>query len=313
LNTTADFRGDVVTAAKRLVASVDARTLVIQKPESSDAVVEQALVGVGIDVAALRAAYETFLSPPVDNTRLTGTRTTESANNILTRSTDLVNSLRIRDQINDFPTDIQGNLNETLAQVVGVLGSLADTIGLYFNTYRSGEVRDFLATAVSVSSMSNFLLADGDPNASLIVTEVPDRIHKLRESVQTNILDDPASGELFSIVSLQVGAFASVLRGTSENDPVGRLFDLPVSVIDSILPSEDAPNAFSLAMLPTQEAAMRQLRESFALLKTSRSSTNRDLGNLNPNFGSSVTDAEYLLARLAGDSVSRLVTELGQA
>jgi hypothetical protein len=68
-----------------------------------------------------------------------------------------------------------------------------------------------------------------------------------------------------------------------------------------------------LAMLPTQEAAMRQLRESFALLKTSRSSTNRDLGNLNPNFGSSVTDAEYLLARLAGDSVSRLVTELGQA
>lgn len=311
LNTISDFRGDVVLAAKRLVASVDARTLVIQKA-SSQAIVEQALGGVASDVAALRSAYETFLSPPIDNTRFTGTRTTESANNILTRSTDLVNSLRIRDQINDFPTDIEGNLDQSLAQIVSVLGSLADTLGLYFNIYRNGEVRDFLAAAVSVSSMTNFLLADGDPNASLIVTELPDRIEKLRASVQTNILDDPASEDLFNSVSLQVGAFASVLRGTGEDDPVGRLFDLPVSVIDSILPSEDAPNAFSLEMLPTQEAAMRQLRESFALLKTSRSSTNRDLSILNPNFGCSVTDAEFLLARLAGDSVSQLVTELGQ-
>ena len=310
LNTTADFRGDVVSAAKRLVASIDARTLVIQKPRSSEAVIEQALGGVTSDVEALRSAYEIFLNPPTDNTRFTGTRTTESANNILTRSTDLVNSLRIKDQINDFPTDIQGNLDETLAQIVGVLGSLADTLGLYFNTYRSGEVRDFLAAAVSVSSMTNFLLADGDPAASLIVTEVPDRIDNLRASVQTNILDDPASEDLFSSVSLQVGAFASILRGTAEDDPLGRLFDLPVSVIDSILPSENAPNAFSLEMLPTQEAAMRQLRESFALLKTSRSSTNRDLGILNPNFGCSITDAEYLLARLSGDSVSELVAEL---
>jgi hypothetical protein len=291
-----------VFAAKRVVASVDARTLVIQKPNASALTIEQALGGVANDVFALRDAYETFLSPPVDNTRFTGTRTTESANSILTRSTDLVNSLRIRDQINDFPTDIQGNLDETLAQIVGVLGSLSDTIGLYLGIYRNGEVRDFLAAAVSVSSMGNFLLADGDPNASIIATEVPDRINKLRDSA-----------ELFSSVSLQVGAFASVLRGTVENDPVGRLFDLPVSVIDSILPSADAPNAFSLEMLPTQEAAMRQLRESFALLKITRSSTNRDLGTLNPNFGSSITDAEYLLARLAGDSVSQLVTELGQA
>jgi hypothetical protein len=313
LNTISDFRGDVVSSSKRLVASVDARTLIIQKPGSSAAIIEQALGEVASDVAALRSAYETFLSPPIDATRLTGTRTTESANNILTRSTDLVNSLRIRDQINNFPTDIAGNLDETLAQIVGVLGSLADTLRLYFNIYQNGEVRDFLAAAVSVSSMTNFLLADGDPNASLIVTELPDRIEKLRTSVQTNILDDPASEDLFSSVSLQVGAFASVLRGTEENDPVGRLFDLPVSVIDSILPSEDAPNAFSLEMLPTQEAAMRQLRESFALLKTSRSSTNRDLSILNPNFGCSVTDAEFLLARLSGDSVSQLVTELGQA
>ncbi len=313
LNTTADFRGDVVSAAKRLVASVDARTLVIQKPLSSDAIIEQALGGVASDVAALRAAYETFLNPPSAVARFTGTRTTESANNILTRSTDLVNSLRIRDQINDFPTDIEGNLDETLARVVGVLGSLSDTLELYFNTYRNGEVRDFLAAAVSISSMTNFLLADGDPNASLIVTEVPDRIDDLRESVQTHILDDPASEDLFSSVSLQVGAFASILRGTAEDDPVGRLFDLPVSVIDSILPSEDAPNAFSLEMLPTQEAAMKQLRESFALLKISRSSTNRDLSILNPNFGCSITDAEYLLARLAGDSVSQLVAELGRS
>jgi hypothetical protein len=224
-----------------------------------------------------------------------------------------VNSLRIRDQVDDFPTDIRGNLDGTLAQVVGVLGSLSDTIGLYFNTYRSGEVRDFLAAAVSVSSMTNFLLADGDPDASLIVTEVPERIDNLRASIQTNILDDRASEDLFNSVSLQVGALASVLRGTVEDDPVGRLFDLPVSVIDAILPSEDAPNAYSLEMLPTQEAAMRQLRESFALLKTSRSSTNRDLSVLNPNFGCSITDAEFLLARLAGDSVSKLVTELGQA
>ncbi len=311
LNTTADFRGDVVSAAKRLVASVDARILVIQKPSSSAANIEQALGGVASDVAALRLAYETFLSPPTNNTRFTGTRTTESANLILTRSTDLVNSLRIRDQINDFPTDIEGNLDETLAQVVSVLGSLADTLGLYFNIYRSGEVRDFLATAVSVSSMTNFLLSNGDPNGNLIVTEVPERIEELRTSVQTNILDDPASEDLFNSVSLQVGAFASVLRGNEDNDPVGRLFDLPVAVIDSILPSEDAPNAFSLEMLPTQEAAMRQLRESFALLKISRSSTNRDLGILNPNFGCSITDAEFLLARLSGDSVSQLVTELG--
>ena len=314
LNTTSDFREDVVSAAKRLVASIDARTLVIQKPESSAAIIEQALGGVASDVAALRSAYETFLSPPTDVTRFTGTRTTESANNILTRSTDLVNSLRIRDQINDFPTDIEEELDETLATVVSVLGSLADTLGLYFNIYRNGEVRDFLAAAVSVSSMTNFLLADGDPNASLIVTELPDKIEKLRVSVQTNILDDPVSKDLFNSVSLQVGAFASVLRGTDEDDPVGRLFDLPVSVIDSILPSEDAPNAFSLEMLPTQEAAMRQLRESFALLKTSRSSTNRDLSILNPNFGCSITDAEFLLARLSGDSVSQLVTALlGQA
>ncbi len=311
LNTTADFRGDVVSAAKRLVASVDARILVIQKPSSSAANIEQALGGVASDVAALRLAYETFLSPPTNNTRFTGTRTTESANLILTRSTDLVNSLRIRDQINDFPTDIEGNLDEILAQVVSVLGSLADTLGLYFNIYRSGEVRDFLATAVSVSSMTNFLLSNGDPNGNLIVTEVPERIEELRTSVQTNILDDPASEDLFNSVSLQVGAFASVLRGNEDNDPVGRLFDLPVAVIDSILPSEDAPNAFSLEMLPTQEAAMRQLRESFALLKISRSSTNRDLGILNPNFGCSITDAEFLLARLSGDSVSQLVTELG--
>lgn len=313
LNTITNFREAVITAAKRLIASVDARTIVIQKPSSSDAVIEQALIGVGSDLAALGRAYETFRSPPADNTRHRGTKTTESANLILSRSTDLVNSLRIEDQIKNFPTDIEGNLDGTLAQVVGVLGSLASTLVRYFNTYRSGEVRDFLAAAVSVSSMTKFLLADGDPNASLIVTEVPERIEELRASVQTNILDDPASEDLFRSVSLQVGAFASVLRGTVEDDPVGRLFDLPVSVIDSILPSEDAPNAFSLEMLPTQEAAMRQLRESFALLRISRSSTNRDLSTLNPIFGCSVTDAEFLLARLAGDSVSQLVTELGQA
>jgi len=302
-----------VYAAKRLIASISARTLVIQKSTSSSIVITAALGAVASDVAALRSAYETFLSPPTSVVRRTGTRTTESANNILTRSTDLVTSLRIIDQVNNFPTDIEGNLDANLALVVGALGSLASTIRVYFDMYRSGGVRDFLAAAVSVSSMTNFLLADGDPNSSQIITEIPAQIEELRSSIQSNILDDPSTEDLYSSVSLQVGALSSILRGNEDNDPVGRLFDLPVSIIDSILPSEDAPNSFSLDMLPTQEAAMVQLRESFALLKISRSSTNRDLGVLRPNFGCSITDAKFLLARLAGDSVSQLVTALRQA
>jgi len=312
LNEPNNFREDVVTSAKRLVASIDARKIVVQRPTSSATIVLQAIAGVASDIAALRSSYETFLTPPINTTRLTGTRTTESANNMLTRAANLVKSLRIKDQISDFPTDIEGNIEENLVAVLAALDSIANSINSYFDIYRSGEVRDFLASVVSVSSMTNFLLADGDPNSSLIVKELPARIEELRASVQTNILDASDSEDLYSSVSLQVGAFASVLRGNEEDDPVGRLFDLPVSVIDSILPSDDAPNAFSLEMLPSQEAAMRQLRDSFELLRTSRFSTNRDLSIYDPNFGCAITDARFLLARLAGDSVSNLVTELGK-
>jgi len=310
LNVPNDLRGDVVTNAKRLVVSIDARKIVVQKPTSSAALIQQAIVDVADDIASLRSSYETFLQPPVDTSRLTGTHTTESTNNMLTRAADLVKSLRIKDQINDFPTDIEGNLDENLAAVLSALDSIADSLKSYFDVYRNGEVRDFLAAVVSVSSMTNFLLADGDPSASLIVKEVPARIEELRTSVQSNILDDPESEDLYSSVSLQVEAFASVLRGNEEDDPVGRLFDLPVSIIDSILPSEEVPDAFSLEMLPTQEAAMQQLRDSFALLKISKFSTNRDLSIYGPNFGSAITDAKFLLSRLAGDSVNNLVTEL---
>ncbi len=310
LNVPDDLRGDVVTDAKRLVASIDARKIVVQKPTSSTALILQAIVGVAQDIASLQSSYETFLQSPVDTSRSTGTRTTESTNNMLTRAVDLVKSLRIKDQISNFPTDIEGNLEENLAAVLGALDGIADSLKTYFDIYRNGEVRDFLAAVVSVSSMTNLLLADGDPSASLIVKEVPARIEELRASVQSNILDDPESEELYSSVSLQVGAFASVLRGNERDDPVGRLFDLPVSIIDSVLPSEEAPDAFNLEMLPTQEAAMQQLHDSFALLKISKFSTNRDLSIYAPNFGCAITDAKFLLARLAGDSVNNLVAEL---
>jgi len=146
-------------------------------------------------------------------------------------------------------------------------------------------------------------LAGGDPSASRIVAEAPALIANLRESVQTTILDDEESEELYNSVSLQVEEFSAVLRGDAEDDPVGRLFELPVNVIDSLLP---------LGFEDDQEQALRQLRDSFAALRLARSATTRDLSSYASNFSCAFTDAKYLNARLAGDSISGLISELRQ-
>ena len=61
---------------------------------------------------------------------------------------------------------------------------MSRAIQTYLNIYRNGETRDFLASAVSVSSMTNLLLADGQPPSSIIVQEIPEAIDKLKENIQ---------------------------------------------------------------------------------------------------------------------------------
>lgn len=299
LNEPEDQRSNVVLQSKRLVASIEARTLVIQNPLTTSTRRDLALLGVKSDLEALRAAYSEFLSPLESPARVPGTKTTESSNNILSRSTNLISSLRILDQIDEFP----GDTSEDLLEILGALRSIAGSQNVYLSIYRSGVVRDFLAEAVSVSSVTHFLLANGDPSASQIVRETPALIANLRESIQTTILDDDESEELYDSVSLQIEEFSAVLRGDADDDPVGRLFDLPVTLIDSLLvfPFEE-----------DQEQALRQLKDSFAVLRASRGATTRDLGSYSTNFSCAFTDAKFLNARLAGDSVSGLITALRQ-
>lgn len=313
LNQPAELRKATTTAAKRLVASLTARKLILQRENVTPQEAVEALLGVLQDLADLQTAYDEFLTPPEAEPRRPGTRTTESANLTLTRATKLVDTLRIVDQIVNFPPDFQGEVTQDLSQVLSSLGVSARAIQSYLNIYRNGEVRDFLASAVSVSSVTNLILADGQPASSLIVQEIPAAIDSLDDSIQTNILDDPESPNLYSNVSLQVRAFVSVLRGDSEDDPVGRLFELPITVCDALLPSETAPNAFSITLEGDQEEALRQIRESFAVLRDTVPATIRDLGILVSNFGCAFTDAKFFVSRLAGESVGELVTALRQS
>jgi hypothetical protein len=313
LNSPVDRRENVVLASKNLVAGLTARTIVIGQESADRATVANALEGVLADITSLSTAYEEFLNPPEADARQIGTRTTESANITLTRATNLVRTLRILDQIANFPADFSGEVSSDLQSVLNSLGVIATAIETYLNIYRNGEVRDFLASAVSVSSVTNLLLADGEPSSSLIVQEVPAAIDNLRSAIQSLLLDDPDCPNLYRGVSLQVGAFAAALRGTSDDDPVGRLFSLPVTVLDALLPSEMAPNAFSITLEGDQEPALRQIRESFDVLGQTTQATIRDLGIMVSNFGCAFTDAEFFVARLAGDSVGELVTALRQS
>ena len=313
LNQSPTYRNDVVVAAKRVVASLDAHRIIISRENASQQDISEALLAVLADITALQDAYNTFLSPPDAPPRTRGARTAESTNNMLTRACDLVKSLRIRDQITDFPEDFDNEIDPDLQLVLNGLASLTYLIDGYLTVYRYGNIRDFLASCVSVASMTNVLLADGEPATSVLVTELPAGIEELRAQIQSVLLSDPAVEVLYHDVSLQVGAFASVLRGDSDNDPVGRLLGLPVTVLDALLPSTQFPEAYSIPLENGQEEALRQIRDSFDVLRRTVISTIRDLGLYRSNYGCAVNDARFFVARLSGDSVKDLVTELRQS
>lgn len=161
--------------------------------------------------------------------------------------------------------------------------------------------------------MTNVVLADGDPATSNLVTELPAGIEQLRAQIQTVLISDPAAEVLFSNVSLQVGAFASMLRGDSESDPVGKLLSLPVTVLDALLPSEEFPEAYNIPLENGQEEALTQIRDSFEVLRRTVISTIRDLGVYGSNYGCAINDAKFFVSRLSGDSIKNLVTELRQS
>jgi hypothetical protein len=312
MNQSPEYRKDLVTAAKRVTASVSAHQIIIAREGATEQEITQALLGVFTDISALRAAYADFLTPPDPPDRIAGSRTTESANNMLSRACNLVKTLRIKDQIVDFPQDFDDEIDDDLQLVLGGIQSLAASIENYLSVYRFGEIRDFMAACVSVSSVTNLILADGEPGSSLIVTELPAAIEQLRSNIQSVLLGDSEAEVLFSSVSLQVEAFADVLRGDKNDDPVGRLLDLPITVLDALLPSA-IPEAYSIPLENGQEEALRQIRDSFDVLRRTVKTTERDLEVYGANFNSAINDARFFVARLAGDSVKNLVTELRQS
>lgn len=310
LNLSPTYRQDVVTASKRVVASLDAHRVIIGRENASQLDIEEALFAVFADITNLQSAYSTFLTPPDPDPRVAGARTVESTNNTLTRACNLVKSLRIQDQITGFPEDFDFQIDPDLQEVLDGLSSLRLLIDEYLGSYRHGNIRDFLASCVSVGSMTNVILADGEPATSNLVTELPSGIEELRAQIQTVLLSTPEAEVLFNSVSLQAGAFASVLRGNSEEDPVGKFLSLPVTVLDALLPSEEFPEAFSIPLENGQEEALRQIRDSFDVLRRTAISTIRDLGVYSSNYGCAINDARFFVARLSGDSVRNLVTEL---
>lgn len=313
LNQSPAYRQAVVTASKRVVASLDAHRIIIARENSSALDTQEALFAVLADIVALQTAYDTFLTPPDPGPRVQGARTAESTNNTLTRACNLVKSLRIQDQITNFPLDFDNQIDPDLQSVLDGLSSLTLLIDNYLTLYRSGNIRDFLASCVSVATMTNVLLADGEPSTSILVSELPAGIEELRTQVQNQLIADPQTEVLFNSVSLQVGAFASVLRGNSEDDPAGRLLSLPVTVLDALLPSTEFPAAYSIPLERGQEEALQQIRDSFDVLQRTVTATIRDLGVYASNYGCAINDARFLVARLSGDSVKNLVTELRQS
>lgn len=313
LNQSPTYRQDVVTASKRLVASLDAHRIIISRENATQREIQEALLAVLADIISLQTAYSTFLTPPDAGPRVQGARTAESTNNTLTRACNLVKSLRIQDQIDDFPEDFDNQIDPDLQEVLDGLSALRLLVDRYLGTYRHGKIRDFLASCVSVASMTNVVLADGEPATSNLVTELPAGIEELRAQIQSVLLSDPAAEVLFNSVSLQVGAFASVLRGDSEDDPVGKLLSLPVTVLDALLPSDEFPEAYSIPLENGQEESLRQIRDSFEVLRRTVISTIRDLGVYSSNYGCAINDARFFVARLSGDSVKDLVTELRQS
>lgn len=313
LNLTQTYRQDVVTAAKRVVSSLEAHAVIIGREFASQRDIQEALLAVLADISILQGAYATFLTPPDPSPRVAGARTVESTNNTLTRACNLVKSLRIQDQIDDFPWDFDFQIDPDLQEVLDGLSALRLLIDEYLGTYRHGNTRDFLASCVSVASMTNVILADGEPATSNLVTELPAGIEELRAQIQTVLLSDPAVEVLYSSVSLQVGAFASVLRGDSEEDPVGKLLSLPVTVLDALLPSEEFPEAYSIPLEAGQEDSLRQIRDSFDVLRRTVIATIRDLGVYGSNYGCAINDAKFFVSRLSGDSVRDLVTQLRQS
>ena len=313
LNLSPTYREDVVTASKRVVASIEAHKVIIGRENATQRDIQEALLAVLADIVSLQTAYATFLTPPDPSPRVAGARTIESTNNMLTRACNLVQSLRIQDQITNFPEDFDNQIDEDLQTVLNGLSSLRFLIDEYLGAYRQGRIKDFLASCVSVGSMTNVILADGEPATSNLVTELPAGIEELRAQIQAVLLSTPEAEVLFNSVSLQIGAFASVLRGDSENDPVGKLLSLPVTVLDALLPSEEFPEAYSIPLENGQEEALRQIRDSFDVLRRTVISTIRDLGVYGSNYGCAINDARFFVARLSGDSVRDLVTELRQS
>ena len=304
LNIPFDYRKILVTEVKKLVASLSSKLLILERTSTLPSVVAQSLATAKVDVQALSNAYSNFISPPASAERVIAVPSMESPCGLLLRSTDVIKSLRIQDQIDNFPTDVNGNLEANLVSILDGLSSLTTSIHLYLDEYRVGELRDFLATVISVSSMTNFLLADGNPKRSLIVKERPERINVFKESVQTNILNAHDSVELYRLVSIQIETLWGFLIGNEDTDPVGKLLDLPISMIDSVIDV--------LSLSASQRAALVQLRESFNVLSNVRISINRDLTAYRASFMSAVADAHFLLSRLSGSAISELVAELGQ-
>jgi hypothetical protein len=313
LNQSPEYRKDLVSASKRLVASIAAHRIIIARESSTQLDIQRALLAILADITSLQQAYQTFLSPPTPGPRIKGDRTIESTNNTLTRACDLVKSLRIRDQITQFPEDFDGQIDSDLQEVLDGLLSLTFLLDEYLTIYRYGEVRDFLAACVSVGSMTNVLLADGEPSTSNLITELPAGIKELRTQIQNVLLSDPNTEVLYRNVSIQVGAFSSVLRGNSEDSPAERLLSLPVTVLDSLLPSTEFPESYSIPLENGQEEALRQIRDSFDVLQRTVVSTIRDLGVYGSNYGCAINDAKFFVSRLSGDSVRKLVTELRQS
>jgi len=312
LNIPVDRREIVSVAAKKLIAGINARSLILKRADIDNSTIANVMSNVLADLNELQLAYSEYLTPPETVTRKEGTRTTESANITITRVSNLVKTLRISDQITNFPLGFDNNINPDIQEILSSLLVMTTAIETYLNTYRKGQVRDFLAFAISISSVTNILFSDGEPFRNVIVKETPEVTSRLKQSITKNILNDEESIDFYRGVSLQVGELTSVLRGTTEDDPVGKLLDMPLALLDSVLPSQSVVSSFSVDLEGDQEPALRQIRNSFDVLRRTVSSTIRDLNVLSVNFGCAFTDAEFLVSRLSGDSVSNLITALRQ-
>jgi len=307
LNTEPNLRKEVSFEAKELFVRTYVSSLRLSDSVPSETFIKNILLSTALAVSRLNTAYSAFLSPDPPSSRISGTRTLESTNLILLRAADIVKSLRIKDQIQQFPRDFDNEIKPELSQILDFLEFLTDAVDNYLAIYKRADIRKFLADSVSVASFNILLFSDGDPINSTFSKDFPGAVQSLALGVESNILsEESVFPETYQSIASTLDSLTNTIRGEINEDLISSLLETPLVFINSIFFVEP----ILVPLEGDQRPAMEQINSSFMALRRTTPAILRDLGELSSNFRCAFTEAGLFVSRTPSSSLGNLIGTL---